>query len=164
MTANTAVTCNESSSIEKIAWIKKDCKNTAWHFHFAKDIVNKTHFPSIRRDFILADLYSPCCVPWKKIRLLQMQASYWLTDTCRCSLMFYRGLGLFMAICQYTSLEIFKTLPTSGTEGYEPAMLVDGFNDLATSDLHTEPLLQKSRHHITCSNSSFIIVALILAV
>lgn len=58
MTANIAVTCNESSSVEKIAWIKKDCKNTVWHTHFAKAIANKTAFPSLRRDFILADLHS----------------------------------------------------------------------------------------------------------
>lgn len=51
-TANIAVICNESNSLEKTAWIRKDCKNTAWHFHFAKDIVNKTTFPSVRIDFI----------------------------------------------------------------------------------------------------------------
>lgn len=49
MTANTAVICNENSSLEKITWIKKDGKNTAGHFHFARVIVNTMTLPSTRR-------------------------------------------------------------------------------------------------------------------
>lgn len=67
MTANTAVICNENSSLEKITWIKKDGKNTAGHFHFARVIVNTMTLPSTRRAVTPADSQSPCCTRWKKI-------------------------------------------------------------------------------------------------
>lgn len=51
------------------------------------------------------------------------------------------------------------------TEEYESIVLVDGLNDLVTSDLHHfQPLLQKSRQHTNCSNKAFIMVPLNLSV